>query len=264
MMSKGPVALIQTVVPVLAFVAWTQWRLPRIRLEETELTARRRFGPPLLVGFVVFAIVGFAWYGFVMWNNPGVLAEWRSEVTREGATDMEPSRWYNYVLLLIHIVPWTFFLVAGLIGAGTLFGRKWSADEPRGARRIVLPLMLLLVPVLVMSFFRDREIRYVIPLLSPAAVIAGWAVAELLAPPEGPRWRNWLVGVFHWLPLLAVSAGLLIAASPVGVVKTARARRGTRWRRRSSGRRSQSRWSSPRCLRSAAGASGRCWSAPRR
>jgi len=59
---------------------------------------------------------------------------------------MEPSRWYNYVLLLIHVVPWTFFLVAGLIGAGTLVGRKWSADEPRGARRIVLPLMLLLVP----------------------------------------------------------------------------------------------------------------------
>jgi 4-amino-4-deoxy-L-arabinose transferase-like glycosyltransferase len=226
MMSKGPVALVQTVVPLLAFLAWSRWRLPRVRLEGAEVAALRRFVRPLLVGLVVFAIVGFAWYGFVLWNIPGVLAEWRAEVTREGATDMEPSRWYNYVLLLMHVVPWTFFLVAGLIGAGVLVGRKWSADEPRGGRHVVLPLMLLLVPVLVMSFFRDREIRYLIPLLPPAAVLAGWAVVELLAPPEGPRWRGWMVGLLHWLPMLAVTAGLLIAASPVGMIKT---REGTPW-----------------------------------
>ena len=88
----------QTVVPLLAFLAWSRWRLPRVRLEGAEVAALRRFVRPLLVGLVVFAIVGFAWYGFVLWNIPGVLAEWRAEVTREGATDMEPSRWYNYVL----------------------------------------------------------------------------------------------------------------------------------------------------------------------
>jgi hypothetical protein len=181
---------------------------------------RKRFLPPLLVGLVACAVVGFAWYGFVLWNHPDVTAEWMSEVTREGATDMEPSRWYNYVLLVMHVFPWSFFFVAGLIGAGVLMSKKWHADESHAARDVALALMLLLVPVLVMSFFRDREIRYLIPLLPPTAVLAGWAVTELLAPADGPKWRGWVVGLLHWLPMLGVTAGQLIAASPMGVIKT--------------------------------------------
>jgi 4-amino-4-deoxy-L-arabinose transferase-like glycosyltransferase len=230
MMSKGPVALVQTVVPVLAFVAWRS-RKQRgwiNRPESPVEPARPRAGllAPVLVGLVAFAIVGFSWYGFVLWTNPGVLHQWLSEVTREGATDLEPSRWYNYILLIIHVVPWSFFFVAGLIGAGVLVAKKPSGDESPAARDIVLPLMLLLVPVLVMSFFRDREIRYLIPLLPPAAVLAGWAVVELLARPDGPPGRSWLVALLHWLPLLGVTAGLLVAASPVGVIKTLE---GTPW-----------------------------------
>jgi 4-amino-4-deoxy-L-arabinose transferase-like glycosyltransferase len=223
MMSKGPVALVQTVVPVIAFVAWRRWRVPGMRLAselEVESPRRQRVLPALLVGLALFIVVGFCWYGFVVWQRPEVLAEWRSEVTREGATDMEPSRWYNYILLIVHVVPWSFFLVAGLIGAGVLFAKKPLPGESLATRRIVFALMLLLVPVLVMSFFRDREIRYLIPLLSSASVVAGWAVMELLVRPDGPPGRTWLVALFHWLPLLAVTAGLLVMASPIGVIKT--------------------------------------------
>jgi 4-amino-4-deoxy-L-arabinose transferase-like glycosyltransferase len=224
MMSKGPVALVQTVVPVLAFVAWRSWkqRDGTSRRQSAVERARPRAGllAPLLVGLIAFVVVGFSWYGFVLWTNPGVVHEWLSEVTREGATDLDPSRWYNYVLLIIHVVPWSFFFVAGLIGAGVLVTKRPTDDEPPATRDVVLPLMLLLVPILVMSFFRDREIRYLIPLLQPAAVLAGWAVIELLARPDGPAGRGWLVGLLHWLPLLGVTAGLLIAASPVGVIKT--------------------------------------------
>jgi 4-amino-4-deoxy-L-arabinose transferase-like glycosyltransferase len=218
MMSKGPVALLQTALPVIAFVAWRALRgSPESDAAPDARGRRLRWLAPLLVGLLVFVVVGLSWYGLVLLNNPNVRAEWLKEVTREGATDMEPSRWYNYVLLIPHLFPWSFFFVVGLIGSIAVAIKRSAAARDH---RIVFALSLLLVPVLVMSFFRDREIRYLIPFLAPASIVAAWGMLELLAGAERARGAGVLVVLLHWIPLLLVTAGLTVLASPLGPIKS--------------------------------------------
>ena len=210
MMSKGPPALVQTVVPVFAFAAWQKWRAgPR-----PELVTPRRgsFLGPLFAGLFLFAVVGLLWYVVVLWQRPEIWREWMTEVTREGATALEPSPWYNYVLLLGLMSPWTMLLVAGIIGAAVI-AFKPGATDPQ-ARRIVLALLQLLVPILIMSLFRDRKLRYLIPLIAPASVLAGWGLLELLGPGAVRRRATpWLMAAFHWLPLIVVGVGLPIGGA---------------------------------------------------
>ena len=73
-----------------------------------------------------------------------------SEVTREGATSLAASPWYNYALIVPFMFPWVVFLVVGLILAAQATLRR--ANEP-----LLLASSLLIVPLVVMSFFRDRE-----------------------------------------------------------------------------------------------------------
>jgi 4-amino-4-deoxy-L-arabinose transferase-like glycosyltransferase len=52
-----------------------------------------------------------------------------------------------------------------------------ATDAPASAARpLLLAVLLVLVPVLVMSFFSERKDRYLLPFVGPAAVLAGWAV----------------------------------------------------------------------------------------
>lgn len=233
MMSKGPVALLQTALPVLAFAAWQRWRW-RGPDEVPPDAPRGRVRWPLVVGVLVFAAVGLSWYGLVFWKSPAVWEEWTIELTREGATSLEPSRWYNYVLLIANVFPWGFFLVVGLIGSITIAvtGRAEDtrADDTRAADtcagelaagknaragRIVLAVFLLLVPIVVMSFFRDRKLRYLIPLITPSSILVAWGVLGLLCGSVRRRGTAWLVAGFHWLPLLVAGVGLPLAGSPL-------------------------------------------------
>jgi 4-amino-4-deoxy-L-arabinose transferase-like glycosyltransferase len=205
MMSKGPVALLQTIVPLLAFVAWRWWRTPR-----TERTSARHFLIPLAIGLVLFAAIGLSWYLLVMLKNPAGWEEWKKEISRQGATGLDPSPWYNYFVLPGAMFPWTFFFIAGIVGAVTNAVRR-SGSRENG--RIVLVLFMLVGPILVMSFFPDRKLRYLIPLLPAASILAGWAVLELLASPATrPRHATLLVATLHWLPLAVAAVGLPIAA----------------------------------------------------
>jgi hypothetical protein len=95
------------------------------------------------------------------------------------------------------------FLVVGLIGAAMIAIKRHASTADGTGHRIVFALLLLVVPILIMSLFRDRELRYVIPLLMPAAVLAGWGLLELLgASAVRRRHTPWLVAAFHWLPLM--------------------------------------------------------------
>lgn len=217
MMSKGPVALLQTVLPVVAFVAWRRWAAPTTTTTSSDQPApRRTLLVPLLLGLALFAVIGLSWYGYVLVKRPEVAREWWTELTREGAASTEPSKWYNYVQLFGVMLPWTFFLAVGLIGSATLAARpaKLAGDERGG--RIVLVLLMLVAPILVMSLFRDREIRYLIPLLAPASTLAAWGVLELLGA-GAPRkiGTTLLVAGLHWLPFAIAAIGLPLAAWPL-------------------------------------------------
>ena len=127
----------------------------------------------LLLGVVLFAAVAVPWFAHVYRTVPGVWSTWFSEVTREGATDLEASNPAVYLRLIPLTWPWVIF---GFVGLIALFKRY---DEPgtaglarrRLGRLAWWPVVQIAVPLLVMVWFRDRKERYMLPMVMPAAVL---------------------------------------------------------------------------------------------
>jgi 4-amino-4-deoxy-L-arabinose transferase-like glycosyltransferase len=215
-MSKGPVALVQSVVPVVAFTAWERWGARDESVRVMEISSRRggvgRVALPVVVGTVVMLAVAIPWFAYVLRKtaNDNLGNVWLSEVSRVGATDLEPDPWFNYVAVVPFFFPWVVYLVSGLVVGGQHLWRR--ARETR-----LLALFMFLVPILIMSFFKDRKERYLLPMLGPGAVVTGWALMVLARAWRDLKKDERLAVQIHWwvigiagvaLPLLAATGWL--------------------------------------------------------
>ncbi len=203
LMSKGPVALVQSVLPFVVFCAWRAWACERT----ASPTAPRRT-LALIAGVVVMCAIGSAWYIGMIIAKPEVLSVWYLELLGRAAvagSDSDPI--YNHLLIVGYLFPWAFFLIIGLIGGGMALAR-------RAGDHVVLLLMLVVVPVAILSCFSDRKERYLLPVLGPAATLAAWGVLDLFRTRQG-RGAHLLTIVFHWLPLVGVGVAVALASSPV-------------------------------------------------
>jgi 4-amino-4-deoxy-L-arabinose transferase-like glycosyltransferase len=199
LMSKGPVALVQSVLPAVIFATWRRWRAPCAN----ESRARWQ---PLLAGIVVMLAVGGAWYAIVLARVPGVWSQWLAEVTRVGATDNAGDNPLSYLTILPYLLPWTPFAVVGAVEAILRY---------RDARELTGPMLALLtvvVPVVVMSFFPDRKERYLLPLTAPAAVLA--ARGMIVAAADARHRIDWLFSV-QWVGFLLAVIAFPIAGATV-------------------------------------------------
>jgi 4-amino-4-deoxy-L-arabinose transferase-like glycosyltransferase len=195
LMSKGPVALLQTLLPAVVFVAW---RLPRSKVSIPKLTA----------AMVLMLLIGGAWYAVVLVRSPDVWSQWLRETTRVGATDNNSANPFSYLTLFVYMMPWVVFFVIGLIEAAV------SGIRHRRNDGATLALLLVAVPVVVMSFFPDRKERYLLPLLAPAATLAALGVRQAMARRD-LTW-TWII---QWILLGALVIGLPIAGMS-GALKT--------------------------------------------
>jgi 4-amino-4-deoxy-L-arabinose transferase-like glycosyltransferase len=201
-MSKGPVGLVQTLAPALAWFAWARWT----RDPAQRGTARMRY-LPIVLGLSLMLVVGSAWFVYVLLHTSGgMMSGWMREVTREGATTLRESDWYNYALMFPGMFPWCVFFVVGLILA-------WRELKGRRREPLLLSLFLLLVPILVMSLFRDRKERYLLPMTPAEAIVIAWGVREHLR-----GWATWsradtITTGIHWLLLLVVAVALPVAGT---------------------------------------------------
>jgi hypothetical protein len=79
--------------------------------------------------------------------------------------------------------------------------------------RMLLPVLQIVLPLLVMVFFRDRKPRYLLPMIGPAAVICGYGIWVFLrALKSTERWPR-VVEVIHLVLLGAIAIGLPIAGA---------------------------------------------------
>lgn len=211
--SKGPVALVQTIAPVVVYILW-QWIQARRQpaLEQAKRDWRGAIAPAL-IGTVLFVSIALPWYAWVLANHPEVWQRWQMEVTREGATDLPAGRWYNYLSLILLMVPWVVYFIVGLI----VIVRDVLARRPDDrTRRLVFALVLLLVPIVIMSFFRDRKQRYLLPMLAPAAIVAGRAVIEHFETRHTRNRADRTVLTAHWVTLGVMAMGLpIVGATPL-------------------------------------------------
>jgi hypothetical protein len=180
---------------------------------------RRRAWPAALAGLFVMLAVGLPWYAYVLHGHPPIVEAWRIEVTREGATQLPPDPWYMYGAFFVWTVPWLAWFLAGLWVGGIAVARATppqasdglnSPNENVTREGTVLAFLLFVVPVVVMSFFRDKPERYLLPVLPSAALVAARAaVAWWEATRRDPG--GGVVDVAHWVTLLVLAVGLPVA-----------------------------------------------------
>jgi len=211
-MSKGPVALAQTVAPATALVAFHR----RVR---GTVTGERPSPGPWLIGLVLALLMASPWFLHVMVHYD-VWGRWHRDLIT-GPGTLPDSRWYayhEYISFLPMLIPWTAYFVAGLIVAIVL---TWTAIraaaklEARNPRPDLCPiayvLFLTAVPILIMTWFPERKERYLLPMIGPAAILIAYAILTRDIP---DRFCT-LLGGIQW----CLAAGLGVLFPLVGVTR---------------------------------------------
>jgi 4-amino-4-deoxy-L-arabinose transferase-like glycosyltransferase len=175
-MAKGPhIALLMTLVPFgIALLIVGRGRSGADSATHVPSTRRPRLLPAILVGALLAILIGGWWYAYVFKTVPDIAEIWRREVLRKdaqiGRNKMDADPWYAYVAFFGLLLPWTVWV---------LLGAYWvirDVSRSPAARRMILAIAWTVMPLLVMSFFSERKVRYLLPFVAPAAVIAGWAI----------------------------------------------------------------------------------------
>lgn len=200
---KGPVGIVETIAPCAAFLIGES--VSRRVAKNAPPTPRRLTDLPLLawfIGMALFIAIASPWFIHVWRTVPNVFARWQSEVTRVGATDLRPDSPAMYLLLLPLTAPWA---VMGLVGLVSVFRKQTST------RSMVFALLLSIVPLAIMAFFKDRKDRYMLPMIVPAGVICAQGAILLMREPVA-RLRRFVAGA-HFGVLLLMTCGLTLAGA---------------------------------------------------
>ena len=198
LMTKGPVAILQTAIPVVSWIAWRRYhRQPLMRHQDREVIAWA-----VTAGGALALALSLTWTIWVMWRLPGLPTQWAGEVTLSVESKFEQRfGWHSYLVFIPEMFPWLLWLMAGL----------WLAFKSKMLNpRLQLIFFWLLVPVLVMTFFPERRDRYLLPMIGPAAIISAWAMLRLLGRTHGFGSTGEVLIRVQWgmLALLAVSLPL--------------------------------------------------------
>jgi 4-amino-4-deoxy-L-arabinose transferase-like glycosyltransferase len=197
MMSKGPVSLVQSVVPFLVFW-WIRKRIATTRLSSSKSELTKPLGRALLAGLALFLGVGLWWYAVVLVRSNDVIHRWFSEVTRIGATETPASSIFAYLGIVAYVVPWTVFFLVGCVSILRQVRTKTITYD-------LLPLLLLVVPLLIMAFAKDRQDRYTLPMIPAAAIVAAIGVRDYLAQWRSPDTIHRVIATLHWATLGAIA-----------------------------------------------------------
>lgn len=211
-MSKGPVGLAQTLAPGVVWLVVDR----EVRRAATTLAF------PAIVGLVTFAAVALPWFVLVILKTraAGVDAMqlWKTEVIREGATGLEPSKWYAYVKFFGMVIPWVVFVIAGVA----------VMPQHRTRRPLLVGLVFTLTPILIMTCFRDRKDRYLLPMMPAAAIFAAGSVRVFVETWNGRNRGHLVVGAIHWM-IIAAAAVVFPVAGMYGAVEGLRSPDGSAW-----------------------------------
>lgn len=175
-LSKGPVALVHTVLPLSAMAL--------------SIAHKRGAALKTLLGaLLVAATLALPWYIYLIHSQGDALATLFGEYRAERSEAQPP--WY-YLGLLAMALPWTLWLLAGIFAAIRKHGRR---------REFVTPLAWLGVVVLLMSIPAAKQQRYIVPVMPAAALTAAaaWLNADFMR--RGAR----ILRRAHWTLLMLAS-----------------------------------------------------------
>jgi hypothetical protein len=203
-MSKGPVAIAQTLAPLAAFLLWLRYTRPAASAAKTPVA-------PILIAAAITLAIALPWPIYAIFKLSQQVPHWWLEITHVGDPTYTRDPVWSYLAGLPLLLPWMFFFIVGT-------ARLIRARDGAG----ILAIMLTLVPILVMTAFKEKNERYLLPMLGPAAIVA----AAVLMPATRPDERDWrrLALILTWITL-----GIIALALPISGAFAARVGGGAWW-----------------------------------
>jgi 4-amino-4-deoxy-L-arabinose transferase-like glycosyltransferase len=193
--SKGPVALVQTLVPFVLIAVMLG--------KKNQAAGRERIAwAPIVAGLAIFLLLALPWFLYVA-RRMDAWKTWYVEVMRQDPVVPKSSP-INYLTIFVLVLPWAAFFVAGLVLALTQI-------RQRPVPRIVCALFLVIVPIGVMTFFPDRKERYLVPMLSAASILVAHGILAVRDPIVEKQTK--LVLVAHWIIVAVLAVGVPVAAA---------------------------------------------------
>ena len=208
MMSKGPVCLIQSILPAVLFVIWRSraQHLAAPLAGRVQESKDPRWALPILTGILTVLLVGTPWYVLMYAKVPGIVTIWFNEVTRIDPANKVNEPWHAYLGLVPEFAPWSVWFLAGLV-LGTIDTIK------RSGQPIVFAFFSLVCPLVIMSFFQERLDRYLVPLIPAAAIVTAWALHAHLESWKKPDGMEKVLVVLHWIVVAGATIGIAVAGT---------------------------------------------------
>lgn len=196
-MVKGPVAILMSVLPALAYAALRRWRRwddgsvgastppPHVN----RAGASRSWAAAIAVGTVVFLVIVLPWPLLLARRYPGLFDFWFGQVTLRGERMRAGRRdWLPYLNAFPLLWPWMVWVIMGTIGA--IRGRTPEA------RRALAMVVWVVVPLSIMTLFPAHKSRYVLPMIAPVAIVAAYGLRVFVGDPgtvgKASRAAHWL------------------------------------------------------------------------
>lgn len=200
LMTKGPPAVAQTLLPVGLFWGWE-----RIIGKKSGPQAGRLNGGGRVLAVVcgVGVMLGIA-LPWVLYVTHAMGGQWRMWFNEVNLTDEKKEGLQNSpIVVLVFLplcMPWLVWFFVGLAGMAANRGRSIV----RGLR---LMLFLLVIPTAVVSVVPPIRDRYLLPMLAPMSILIAYGVMEHLG-----RWGRFNRGdrvalALHWIGLAGIGVG---------------------------------------------------------
>jgi 4-amino-4-deoxy-L-arabinose transferase-like glycosyltransferase len=152
---------------------------------------------------LTLALLAAPWFIFVFRNVGAAVLKREFGVILAGAGHKEPP-WHYLPIILKVTAPWVGFVILAIIAAAT----HWRRDLR--LRALLLWAAAIFLPLCLVG---QKQEHYLMPLLPPLMILAGWMIDRALSGIDPPLTRavTWIAGGTA-IAGLAASAALLIAA----------------------------------------------------
>jgi 4-amino-4-deoxy-L-arabinose transferase-like glycosyltransferase len=206
LMSKGPPALAQTIAPLAIYWLWRVVESRRGAAKNPTSPKPRLDWIAIILATIITLLIALPWPIYANLKHPGQLTFWYNETVEGGyAETFKPDPWWGYISIVPIMAPWIVVLLWGIV-----LIICDMIDRREHYTRAALMLALGVGSIIVMSFFKQKNERYLLPMVGPLAIVAAYGL--LRSPPRFARaFRYLLAAQWGLIAFAAVAAPLSFA-----------------------------------------------------
>jgi 4-amino-4-deoxy-L-arabinose transferase-like glycosyltransferase len=201
-LSKNPLPIALYVLPMTAAILlFADRRMATIRI--------------MLGALFVSILIAAPWYVYVLTSNEEALDVLRREF-RQPRAPKDTGELYYYLNIFLLVVPWTHWLIAGMIHP---FTRRARAERAT----LLAPLFWLVALVVLFTIPEAKQQRYILPVVPAAALLAAavWIDHDDLARAMERNHGARMLARIHWSVLLFISLAFApFLAAQTGIMTT--------------------------------------------